>query len=319
MAFTVFCTKIPYSLIWGKGGWLALRLEGKDYDIAFERVWHDGSEMEMKYDRLGRISHTKLAVRFPYATTSDSVAELRKISHKAINRMLDVYRIATKEFYVGHIPMHELGAATISHGVYDIEDDGSIWERNSFQYDLGPGINLPRTQAISDHAVMDMEYDRPLPIVDLLVLNARRSLLFEDYRVAVIEADTAFEVGVDRILTRHYLSKTSRSKEGYGVHAYSKEDVNKKLDAGLKNLLEHHLHKAIRKGFFGTEEHSRWEKDLYELRNAVVHDGKDVQPDEAERAVEAAEDALVWIGAVKPHQWPATDRLNQGPALDVQE
>ena len=100
MPCTVVSTEIPYTLMWEKKGWLPLRLEGKDYEIAFERTWRSGSSnVEMKYDRLGRVSYTKIAVRFPYATTSGHVEELRRVSHKAINRLLDVYRVTTKEFH----------------------------------------------------------------------------------------------------------------------------------------------------------------------------------------------------------------------------
>ena len=315
MPYTVFSTEIPYPLMWGEGGWLPLRLEGKDYEIAFERVWRPGiKNMEMKYDRLGRMSYTKIAVRFPYATAGDNVEELRRIAHKAINRLLDVYRVATKESYIGHVPIHELGIADTSHGVYTIKDDGSIWERHSVGFDLGPGITHSRMQEIDHHAIWDLAYERPLSVVDILILNARRSVLFEDYRIAVIEAETAFEVGVDRVLARYYLSKTTQSAEGYVVPACSKEGVSKILDAGLINLLKDHLPKVMGKEFIGTDEHGRWSQDLYTLRNAVVHDGRGVQSDEAERALEAAEDALVWMGELSPQQWPTDDGLNHSQA-----
>ena len=207
--------------------------------------------------------------------------------------------------------MHELGLSEISRGILTVEDDGRILEEHSLQFDTGLGITLSRMVPIADQAVLDLAYERSLPIVDELVLNARRSILFEEYRVAVIEAETAFEASIDRLLTRYYLSQTTRSSEGYVVPAYSEEIVNRLLSAGLKNLLESHLPKATGRKFIGTRVHGRWEEELYNLRNAVVHDGREVQPDEAERALEAAEDALVWVGAISPEQWPVGDRLNK--------
>ena len=312
MPFIVFSAEIPHPLMWGKADWLPLRLEGKDCEIAFERAWRPGnSGNEIKYDRLGRVSYTKVAVRFPYAATRIESEELRRVSHKAINRLLDVYRCATKESHVGHIPIQELGPSNTSHGVYDFKDDGSAWELNSFRFDMGSGLTLARTQEMDGNSILDLAYERPLPVVDLLVLNARRSLLFEEYRVTVIEAETAFEVGVDQVLTRYYLSRTTKSTEGYIVPAHSREDVHRLLDAGLKNLINSHIPIALGREFIGTDEHSRWERYLYDLRNAVIHDGKEVRESEAERALEAAEDALVWMGVVLPQQWPADDRLNQ--------
>ena len=315
MPYTVFEAEIPYPLMWDKAGWLPLRLEGRDYEIAFERLWRPGnSGNEIKYDRLGRVSYTKVAVRFPYATTRDDAEELRRVSHKAINRLLDVYRCATKESHIGHIPIQELGSSNTSHGVFDVKDDGSVWELNSFRFDMGSGLTLARTQELDRNPMLDLAYERPLPVVDLLVLNARRSFLFEDYRIAVIEAEAALEVGVDLVLTRYYLSRTTKSTEGYVVPAYSREDVHRLLDAGLKNLINTHIPIALERKFIGTDEHSRWENDLYDLRNAVIHDGKEVRENEAERALEAAEDALVWMGVVTPQQWPADDRLRQSSA-----
>ena len=315
MSTTVFSAEIPYSLMWGKADWLPLRLEDKDYEITFERTWRPGnSGNEIKYDRLGRVSYTKVAVRFPYATTPNESEELRRVSHKAINRLLDVYRCATKESHIGHIPIQELGPSNTSHGVYDSKDDRNVGELNSFRFDMGSGLTLARTQKMDGNSVLDLAYERPLSVVDFLVLNARRSLLFEEYRVAVIEAETAFEVGVDQILTRYYLSRTTKSTEGYVVPAHSKDYVYRLLNAGIKKLINDHLPMALERELVGTDEHSRWEKDLYDLRNAVIHDGKEVRENEAEQALEAAEDILVWIGAIVPQKWPAEDRLNQSNA-----
>ncbi|MCY4448815.1 MAG: hypothetical protein OXE02_08245 [Chloroflexi bacterium] len=299
MPSTVFTAEIPYALIWGEAGWLPLRIDGQDYEIQFERSWRGGSKnVEIKHDRLGRVSYTRIAVRFPYSTTGDDIDELTSTAHKAINRLLDVYRVATKEFHVGHIPIHELGLSDTAHGIFGIEDDGSITEQHSARFDMGLGLTMSRKAMMSSDALRDLAYERPLPVVDVLFLNAKRSVLFEDYRVAVIEAETAFEVGVDRILTRYYLSRVSRTTEGHIQPAYSRDSVKDLLDAGLSNLLRVHLPKALGREFIGTEEHTRWEKELYTLRNAVVHDGIEAGEDEARSALEAAEGALVSIGAM---------------------
>lgn len=315
MPFTVFEAEIPYPLMWGKAGWLHIRLEGKDYAIAFERRWRpNNSGLEMKFDRLGRVAYTVVSVRFPYETAGDDLGELRRVAHKAINRLLDVYRLATKESHIGHIPIHELGQANAAHGVFRYNDDGSISELNSLQFDLGSGLTLSRNRHLDDEAVLHLAFESPLPVVDLLVLNARRSLHFEDYRIAVIEAETAFEVGIDQTLSRYYSSLTTKNTEGHIVPAYSREEVAQKLDAGLMNLVSDHLPKALGRDFVGTDQHLRWKTDLHSLRNSVVHEGREIQVEQAERAVASAEDALVWIGVLKAQEWPAEDRLNREEA-----
>ena len=86
--------------------------------------------------------------------------------------------------------------------------------------------------------------------------------------------------------------------------------MTKLLDAGLTNLIKDHLPKALGRQFVGTDEHHKWQTNLHSLRNSVIHEGKDVQVDQAELAVASAEDALVWIGALKVEEWPVGDRLN---------
>ena len=313
--YTEVATTIPYSLIWdglGKGGgWLAVELEGQQLQVTFRRVWHSGNNVEMTNDRLGRVSSTQVWIRFPYPTAGNDHPQLRSEAHRVINRLLDVYRVRTKEVHIGPIPLHELGQTQITHGNIVDLGDGTSGEECSVQFDSGLGVRLARRAATSGNAIQDLAYERALPVVDLLVLNARRSALFEDYRIAVIEAETAFEVGVDRVMTLHYLSEMKKSPEGHLVEAYTREDVERILGAGLNNLLRDHLPKAVGKPFIGSDEHSRWENDSYKLRNAVVHDGKTVQPEEAQSALAASEDALVWMGAIDPEEWPADDRLNQ--------
>ncbi len=296
MPYTVVKFEIPYPLIWGKGGWFPIRLEGKDYEIAFERCWRSGNNVELMYDRVGRVSFTRVYVRFPHETASVDGENLRTIAHKAINRLLDVYRVSTKEFHIGHIPLHELGATDTSHGVYTEADDGSLTEIHSFQLDMGLGLTLARIGDIDDQAKSDLAYERPLPLVDLLMLNAKRSLLFEDFRIAVVEAETAFELAIDNLLRAYYLSEKAHTRVATSP-ASSQEMINRILEAGLMNLLKEHLPKAKGRCFVGTEVHSRWKNDLYNLRNAVVHEAKELGPCEARRALDAAESALSWIRA----------------------
>ena len=124
----------------------------------------------------------------------------------------------------------------------------------------------------------------PVPIIEVLLLNAHRALVFEDYRLAVVEAETAFEVALDQVITQHYRSKNRTATE-----------IEQILGAGLKNLIKQHIAQATAKNFAATEEYKIWKEKLYDVRNAVIRDGRDVDPDEARRAVKAAENAISWL------------------------
>lgn len=116
------------------------------------------------------------------------------------------------------------------------------------------------------------------------------------------------------MVTSYMLLQTTTSTEGFVVPAHSREDVRRLFGCWPQELINSRVSMALGKQLIGTDEHSRWENDLYDLRNAVIHDGKEVRENEAERALEAAEDALVWIGVIMPKQLPTDDRLRQSSA-----
>ena len=84
------------------------------------------------------------------------------------------------------------------------------------------------------------------------------------------------------------------------------EDIQKILEAGLQNLVTTHLSRACTGVFSDTKEHAMWEQKVYTLRNAVVHDGQDIDEEAAALALEAAEAAINWIDLYTPLAAPIT-------------
>ncbi len=120
-----------------------------------------------------------------------------------------------------------------------------------------------------------------LPIPRTLYQNAKREELLENYRLAVVEAETAFETLVDQTVSQYYKDQ-----------GLSGADIENKLKAKLWKLIREHIPQACGQHFEGTAECAAWESDLYRLRNHVVHDGASVSADEAHKALEAAGQAL---------------------------
>lgn len=106
----------------------------------------------------------------------------------------------------------------------------------------------------------------------------------ENYRIAVVEAEIAFEVNIDELVTKYYRN------EGWSAF-----EIDNIMKAGLKNLLTDHIPKSCGEPFVGTGEHTAWERDLYSLRNRIIHDGVAVTAMETQKALDAAEKALEWI------------------------
>ncbi len=275
---TLVRTKIPYPLIWDDGR-LHIRIKESVFDVRFRRQYREGSNnVEIRHDRLERVANTTVKILFP--TLVEDKNERLMWVHAVLNRLIEVYRFTTGEFYLDTLPKNELP----DFEVLIVNDDGTLSPDMTHVWSFGLGLTLARTARVPDEARQLLVESTELPIARILYLNARREELLENYRLAVVEAESAFEVSVHEIVSRYY-------RNG-GV---SPAKIDNILDAGLKNLLQDHVPKSCGKQFVGTEEHGVWEARLYDLRNKIVHQGVSVTADDARNALAAAERALEWL------------------------
>jgi hypothetical protein len=299
---TLVRATIPYPLIWDSGD-LEIRVEDKLFKVHFERRYRQEGEasviggriiaaphQEWPQEHLGRVAHTALAIQFPtyvpYYDLGERDEELKRWALTVINRLLDVYRYATGESHINSISRIELQVDSVSRA---LKEDGTLEEPNRetlIGFDPGPNrwLTQARTEPIPEEARQFLREGAELPIPTVLHLNAEREYILENYRIVVVEAETAFEALVDEVVARYYRSQ-----------GLSKAQVDNKLEAGLQGLINDHLPRCCRRPFAGTAEHAAWASDLYQLRNNVVHDGVSVDASQARRALDAAEQALSWI------------------------
>jgi hypothetical protein len=296
MERTVVRMTFPYPLIWDRGE-LEIRVEDKSFQVVFERRYHEAPDKrpptgsiisaphhELPYDRLGRVAYTQVEIYFPMYVQDDLTdrEELWNWVHTIINRLLSVYRYSMEEFYIDTVPKDELNIETIT----TINEHGRLSEtRIGFQAASSDRwLTRARTRPIPDEARRILRDGTELPISKVLFLYAKREHLLENYRIAVVEAETAFETLIDQVIAQYY--------RGQGL---STAEIENKLRAGLTNLIAHHIPRCCGAAFESTSEHAAWQTDLYELRNSVVHDGASVSAEQASQALDAAERAMRWI------------------------
>jgi hypothetical protein len=296
MERTVVRVTFPYPLIWDRGE-LEIRVEDKSFQVVFERRYHEAPDKrppagsiisaphhELPYDRLGRIAYTHVEIYFPMYIENDLTdsEELWNWVHTIINRLLSVYRYSMEEFYIDTVPKDELNIGTIT----TINEHGRLSEtRIGFQAaSSSRWLTRARTRPIPDEARRILRDGTELPISKVLFLDAKREHLFENHRIAVVEAETAFETLIDQVIAQYY--------RGQGL---STAEIENKLRAGLTNLIAHHIPRCCGAAFESTSEHAAWQTDLYELRNSVVHDGASVSAEQTSQALDAAERAMRWI------------------------
>ena len=223
---------------------------------------------------------TDITVTLPTQVSDPGQARARTLA--AVNRLLEVYRATTGEFHVDVVPRHEVFPV----GAFLLDDSGNLTPDASLTLDFGYGLALARTGPISAEAIQLLASGRNVPVWRTLLLNARRELVFENYRLAVVEAETAVETLADDVVASWYRSQGRSAAE---VDAF--------LEAGFKNLVNDHLPRSCNAPFMGTAEHSAWQTGCYQVRNRVVHDGAGATEADARTAVDAAQAAVVWLSS----------------------
>jgi hypothetical protein len=171
MKRTIVTTTIPYSLIWDDEDF-AILVNGRVFEVHFERKGRqrgneevtgsgivEASDFTLPQDRLGRVSYTAVEIRFPiyvYSETGNN-EELENRFRAVINRLLEVYRYATEDFYVDLIPKWELHP----YKVRTIREDGTVESERSVVNPGGDDVRLgpATTVSVSDEAQQILQED----------------------------------------------------------------------------------------------------------------------------------------------------------------
>lgn len=202
--------------------------------------------------------------------------ELMGMMSSTINRLVDVYKYSTEEFYLDTIPRNEVRVISI----FEVNEDGTESPFVVGHFDYGGGIGIARYSSVPQKALDLFQSGAELPIPEMLMLNARRESLLENFRLAVVEEAAAFEALVDEVLSRYY-----------AVQGKSTPEIENILGAGLKNLLRNHIPKCCGEAFIDTPTY----ENLYAKRNEIVHRGAAIGKEEAGAAIEAGRQAVAWL------------------------
>ncbi len=105
---TLVKTGFPYPLIWDSGQ-LDILTQGHTFAVEFRRLYNQEGQasgppgvsaaqnVELRYDCQGRVSYTAIQILFPWLATDQS--KILHWVHRVINRLLEVYRFTTEEFF----------------------------------------------------------------------------------------------------------------------------------------------------------------------------------------------------------------------------
>lgn len=237
-------------------------------------------------DRWGRFQYTQLAmqVNLPifvkiHVNLPDYMLET---CAKIVNRISGVCRGVRGDHYTRIIP-----ADIFSYNIGYIDTNGQV-RPLVFGTAYGNRVMMggagEPTEEETTKIKKVLKENAKLPIFQEILFNAYDYHFYGDYRAAVIEANTAFQVFVENLII-----------DGYKNMGKNEDFIKNQLDAGFKNLLKDHIKKVRAHDFYSTPLYDDWEKLAYKVRNDVVHKGRNVTGDVSKIAIETTAKAIRFL------------------------
>lgn len=272
----------------------------------------DPMNCEIKGDRFGRVAYSIVVVSIPSGdlelTDTDSLIG-RAV--KCVNRLIDVYKTVTEEFWIPTISSADLIGVQYRHCDENGQEKPGLVYGGPMQV---PGLNVGGPLQIISSGLTSIK--RPpeihirirdmltkgstIPTYTSLMLDSQNSIRFGRFPLAVVEAQTAFESFFYAFVGHELLKKglmTSTLQAELDRPSTLKQKGLKNSASGKKldklELFSSLVTTPPRSFAKGVTEHDNWFNQTYELRNKVIHRGKnDVTQKEAADAFRAAEDSF---------------------------
>ncbi|MGA9745323.1 MAG: tetratricopeptide repeat protein [Nitrososphaeraceae archaeon] len=219
-----------------------------------------------------------------------------------INLISTGYRILTNDYFPRNYSLQDVMAYTISYS-----SDGKHFHGESIC--TSPDLTFVNTYP-DDSPQVDLndvisDYIVRMPLHTELIMNSEDFLRDKNYRIAIIEADTAVESLIYKILMNHY-KQDQNIPDGEFKTAFIKQLEKNRIDDNKQWL------RLISSQIVDGDEWKTWKSECHDIRNDVIHHNKKASKIEAENALSAAK---VFIEILKQHLYDENDWLNEGKAF----
>lgn len=253
-------------------------IENKESDKIKTPKLRGSESMRIDNDRFGKLNYTSIKFTFKLENpTSFQNIEFENFIDKTIivtNRMLDAIRIVSDNY----LPRNFIRKDIDAYNLECIDEDdllvhgfssfivGAKNQDKKISNKLLDQDQLKQFQQIIENDIqMNFDYE--------LELNSNDHILFENYRLACIEIQSAIEYVISNIIRNDLIKKGKNNEDILEI-------LNNRLDA-LKPFLKD----ATVSNIFQTMEYGNWHKYCYKIRNEVIHKGKIPNKDEAMKSV----------------------------------
>lgn len=274
------------------------------------------------YAELRPYSEATVFVTLPAVPGGEQIAQQKDRVGKVLNHFLTMYRLVTQDPWVvslnleldvylvdtsiGRVPaeLATLPPAEVLRNLGAIPFATEIGAGRQYTYrlntleDLYPGPILERPFLEAFAGSLPAAYEPPLHY-DLL-LHAQTQLKRRNYHVAILEAETAFEVYVADLLLRVKVA-LGETREAVLNAMDDLQNLGplmkrlRELDRVLPELAETRGW-STPSAFIGTHRHAEWKRDLYDLRNRIIHGGhRAIDFDQAKLGILRAKAAIAFL------------------------
>ena len=296
-----FCLYLPYNhyevtisqLNEGRPALIELDKRARDPEIAFKML--PSGKGENWRDTTGKFRYSTAIVWMPYTDKMgfdprhwvDFAPKQCYASYalQYLNRLARVYRYVTTDYYIPRLSMDDVD----SYFGVALADTGSTRPKLEW-LPMGrgePGVSLLPDKPASQlrHIREMLRSETSIPDEEELLMSARSLLDSGSPRLAVLEAQTALEVVVDRLVSTHYRDL-----------GYTDEKIQAILGCGFRNLVNHHLSPKIARFEQGMPVHDNYWARTYQPRCDLVHgDEIEITPEDADQAIRSVEEALEYL------------------------
>lgn len=275
----------------------------------------DPMNCEISGDRFGRVAYSLVVVSMPSGDLELTDAySLCGRALKYVNRLIDVYKTVTEEFWIPTISSADLISVQYTHcdengqGKPGVVYDGLIQVPG---VDVGgplkvisSGLTSIRRTSETHIRIRDMLVKgTTIPAYTSLMLDSQNSIRFGRFHLAVVEAQTAFESFFYSFVNHELVRKgkltpalqKELAKPGFNREISGSVSGKKGVDKlGYFSLLVTTPPRSFTRG---VAEYDNWFVKTYLVRNEVIHQGRtNVTQKEAEEAFQAANNAFSFFG-----------------------
>lgn len=241
-----------------------------------------GTNLQKVKDRNGTFRFTRLYIQFTHPAKKEDLEDkdkseilLNAISEKAlsaVNKLIDSYRYTTQEEHItrlGKLSINMVYFIDLKQGLYTLPANIETATMNRSR------LEIEKIEKMLSNG------EKP-DLYDLLLLDAQNSFDIKNYALAIVQSFQALDIFVENFLINK-LQKTKNITEQQALDHLTK-DNNWKTKTRLKEVLKEATGSTV-------EEKNKtlwdgWRVSYKDVRNKVIHKGKDASCNEVENALD---------------------------------